>query len=219
MAAVKKRHFVGQLEFKTAALANMYRLLQERLEQKDIQSFDIPSMDETVAANKFGATKCKINGLTLDSLMEARYFLYLIDEKKAGRVTFFQHHPQAFVLQPSFFYEGKTVRAITYTADFEVRYSTGSIAFIDTKGTETDAFKLKWKMLLHKHPDIHFACVQYKAKEKLWIDLHDKSATTAKRKKKAEKNIRCQTPKNPRSASRSRLPATSRKSGKKSKAS
>ena len=219
MAAVKKRHFVGQLEFKTAALANMYRVLQERLNKKEIQSFEVPSIDETVAANKFGATKCKINGLTLDSLMEAKYYLHLIDETNAGRVTLFQHHPQAFVLQPAFFYEGKTVRAITYTADFEVRYSTGYTAFIDTKGTETDAFKLKWKMLLYKYPDIHFACIQYKAKEKAWIDIHDKSATTAKRKKKAEKNIRCQTPKSPRSASKSRLPATSRKSGKKSKAS
>ena len=54
-----------------------------------------------------------------------------------------------YELQPSFKLEGKTIRAIKYVADFLIKTESEEY-IIDTKGMETDVFKIKEKMFKHK---------------------------------------------------------------------
>ena len=54
-----------------------------------------------------------------------------------------------YELQPSFKFEGKTIRAVKYVADFHIKTKTEEY-ILDTKGMETDVFKLKEKMFKHK---------------------------------------------------------------------
>lgn len=50
------------------------------------------------------------------------------------------------LLQAGFRYQGKTVRPITYIADFTY-WEQGYFIIEDAKGFETDVFKIKWKLL------------------------------------------------------------------------
>ena len=58
---------------------------------------------------KIKHTRTTIDGITFDSKLEAQYYEYLKNEKKAGRVKDFELQPQ-FILQPKFFvWEGESI--------------------------------------------------------------------------------------------------------------
>lgn len=59
-----------------------------------------------------------------------------------------------FELQPSFKHNGKTIRAITYVADFTYYDKAGKYHIVDTKGVKTDVYLLKKKMMQFKGYDI-----------------------------------------------------------------
>jgi hypothetical protein len=85
------------------------------------------------------------DGITFDSKSEmSSYQLlrkYNID---------FEYHP-IYELQPEFVApDGKKIRPISYEGDFLIKRPEGNL-LVDTKGMETDIFKMKRKMLLYKH--------------------------------------------------------------------
>ncbi len=55
-----------------------------------------------------------------------------------------------YELQPGFRFEGKAVRAIKYVGDFLIVTNSGEELVIDTKGMETDVFRMKEKMFKFK---------------------------------------------------------------------
>ena len=59
-----------------------------------------------------------------------------------------------FELLPGFKKNGRTFRAITYTADFKVTYADGHVEIIDVKGIKTEVFKLKRKIFEFQYPDL-----------------------------------------------------------------
>lgn len=104
--------------------------------------------------NKYGAKKTEVNGIVFDSMAEAGRYKHLKRLEEVGKIESLELQP-AFVLQPSFKHQGKTIRAITYKADF--KYTEGSedgqkavVVVEDKKGFRTEVYKLKRKMLLHK---------------------------------------------------------------------
>lgn len=105
--------------------------------------------------SKYHAEKTKIDGIQFDSKKEADYYCELKMLKMAGEVKEIDRQV-VFELLPSYKRNGKTVRAITYRADFVVTYRDGSKNVIDVKGYQTDVYKLKKKMLLYRYPDINF---------------------------------------------------------------
>lgn len=109
----------------------------------------------TVRAVKYGNKKTVIKGICFDSKKEAQYYLFLLSEQNAGRIKEVKLQP-TFVLQPSFKRAGKTIKAITYKADFEVLDDVGHRYYIDTKGYKTQVYDLKKKMLFYVYPDIDF---------------------------------------------------------------
>ena len=50
---------------------------------------------------------------------------------------------------------GEAVRAVTYTADFAIKYPDGTTEFIDvkSKATVTEAFRIKWRLLQFIYKD------------------------------------------------------------------
>ena len=69
--------------------------------------------------------------------------------RKGGVIKDLKQQPK-FVLQPSFKYQGKTIRAITYTADFSYRDCERKCFVVeDCKGFKTKTYQQKKKMLLY----------------------------------------------------------------------
>lgn len=101
--------------------------------------------------SKYHSRKAVVDGITFDSKKEAARYVELKCLEKNGEIINLVLQPR-FVLQPSFKHKGKTLRAITYVADFS--YQKGAEVIVeDTKGYETDVFKLKEKIFLRKYGD------------------------------------------------------------------
>jgi hypothetical protein len=103
-----------------------------------------------IKRNKYGNHKVEIDGHKFDSKLEARYYNELKLLKQAGEIKGFSLQPK-FELQPNYKRGNKTIRKITYSADFKVEHIDGEIEIIDIKGHITKEFALKRKMLEYKY--------------------------------------------------------------------
>ena len=105
--------------------------------------------------NKYHAKKTWMKGKVYDSKKEANRAFELEMLAKYGKIKNLQKQVP-FVLQEGYVNKhGKKVRPITYIADFTY-VEDGVLIVEDTKGFETDVFKIKRKMLEYKYPDIEF---------------------------------------------------------------
>lgn len=156
---------------------------------------------ERKSMGKIAHKKTVIDGITFDSKMESEYYVYLKEEKKAGRVKDFKLQP-VFILQPKYFvlngeiitdedeerYKAmdkirkkhnkdnpdnkiNIVQAIKYIADFDITYKDGSRKIHDTKGIKTTDFKIKEKMFNFRYPHLNFECIIWNNKEKAWVNF------------------------------------------------
>ena len=103
--------------------------------------------------SKYKNKKVIIDGITFDSEHEALYYEYLKCLKAQGEIINFELQPQ-YILQPSFKKDGKTIRAITYTADFLIYHLDGTEEAVDIKGMETQQGIMRRKMFWSKFPDL-----------------------------------------------------------------
>lgn len=113
-----------------------------------------------------------IDGIEFKSNLEAFCYQSLKDEN-----LIFQYEPTSYVLIPPFEHDGQKVRAAKYKPDFvgpsfelnETRW------IIETKGFETDAFKLRWKLfkkyLYDNNLDIKLYLPRNKVQVKETIEL------------------------------------------------
>jgi len=103
--------------------------------------------------SKYKAKKTEVDGIKFDSQKEANRYLELLAFQKAGFIQDL-HRQVRFELQPSYKKNGKTIRAISYVADFAY-YDTfrGQKILEDTKGYRTDVYKLKKKIFEYVYPD------------------------------------------------------------------
>lgn len=96
------------------------------------------------------------DGLKFDSRLELFFYNLLKKEK----IEFnFQHK---YILFPSFKYDGKSIRPMTLTVDFDFT-SFGKNIIVDTKGFQRNDNILKWKIFkynmatkLNMQPTIYF---------------------------------------------------------------
>jgi hypothetical protein len=124
-----------------------------------------------------------VDGITFDSVNEARYYVLLKEQKACGEIADFTLQPK-YILQPSFKKYAKTIRSISYTADFLVTYNDGSQEVIDVKGMQTQQGRLRVKMFDYKHPELTLKLVTY-VYGKWWeFDEYEKEK---KRRKGAKK--------------------------------
>ena len=91
--------------------------------------------------HKYRAEPTVVDGIRFDSKLEARYYERLKADQAAGRI-------QGFLRQVPFHLPGKTRLVI----DFLVVELDGTVHFDDTKGVETDAFKIKLRQARELYP-------------------------------------------------------------------
>lgn len=109
---------------------------------------------------KYGNMPTEYDGIKFASKKEAERYLELKLMQRGGVISELECQPK-FTLQDAFATSrGQRVRAITYTADFKYRVVNSSyygdhsidvgtviIEDVKSKGTKTQAFVLRWKML------------------------------------------------------------------------
>ena len=104
--------------------------------------------------NKYYNVRICSNGIFFDSRKEANRYkeLFILEAQGYIKDLECQHK---FVLQPGFKKNGKTIRAITYSADF-VYYDLERMKIVveDVKGFKTKEYMLKKKIFEYKFPDL-----------------------------------------------------------------
>ena len=104
--------------------------------------------------HKYGAVKVTVDSIKFDSKKEAKRYQELKMLERAGKIQDLELQP-SFILQDRFTYEGKTIRAITYVADFKYRVGD-DIIIEDAKGFKTEVFNIKAKIFKSKYPQYKF---------------------------------------------------------------
>ena len=164
---------IDGINYSSKPLYDYHKELVEHVKSGLIKSFHLPSKDEVdKSKSKFKAYKATINDITFDSLNESRFYIKLLQDKKAKIVKSFELQKE-FELIPPYVKNGKKIRKMSYIADFVVKKSDGQVLVIDVKGIETDVFKLKQKLFEYKYPDLTIICCRYITSLKKWMSLKE----------------------------------------------
>mgnify|MGYP001313589061 CR=1 FL=1 len=148
----KKTYNIDSLEFSSKAMYDFYIELKILEQQKYIDNFKLPTVKQEIK-RKYKSKKCIIDNNTFDSIKEAKVYLCIKKLKKQNKIKSYSLHPK-YVLQEKFKKNNKTIRAITYTADFEIVLNDNSTTVIDVKPSPamvTEVFKLKKKIFEYKY--------------------------------------------------------------------
>ena len=121
--------------------------------------------------NKYGAKKVEIDGHIFDSRLEGRYYEHLIYLMNDGVVESFEMK-KSYTLLDKFPHPktGKTVRAIKYTPDFEVKYADGHVEVVETKGMKTRDFIMRCKMFMFRY-QIPLVIIAWDRKTKTFVEV------------------------------------------------
>lgn len=105
--------------------------------------------------SKYGNVRTERDGYTFASKREAADYTDLTIMQSIGEIMDLKCQPN-FILQDKFTdASGVKHRAIVYVADFSyIRCDTGRLVVVESKGHETEVWKIKKKLFLHKYPDI-----------------------------------------------------------------
>ena len=109
--------------------------------------------------NKYRNKKIEIDGITFDSKKEGLRYKELRLFERAGLIKDLKLQTR-FELQPSFKKNNKTIRAITYKADFDYITKNGEHIVEDVKGYVTKEFALKKKMFEYKYQDLELKIIK-----------------------------------------------------------
>ncbi len=102
--------------------------------------------------SKYRNKKIVIDGEKFDSERESERWQDLLILQHIGEIKDLRRQVK-FELQPSYKKNGKTIRAITYIADFTYLLN-GKLIVEDSKGYRTEVYKLKKKLFEYKYPDL-----------------------------------------------------------------
>lgn len=176
---------VNGIRYKTKSIADTHRAWAK---DKLVKSFTLPTAKESKVRSKYGALKAEVNGLVFDSIMEAKFYVYLLHLEHDGKIKGFKCQVK-YELQPKYRskHTGKIVRPIYYIPDFVITQNNDDIVAVDVKGQKTEVFKLKQKLFEYKYPEIDFYCVQWRASSNDWMTL-DEIEALRKEGKKAKKS-------------------------------
>ena len=108
-------------------------------------------MKEYTKKNKYRNTITYYKNIRFSSKKERNRYKELVLLKNAGIISSLELQKK-FELQPSYKKNGKTIRSISYIADFYY-YDNVKRQYIveDTKGVKTDVYKIKKKMFEYKY--------------------------------------------------------------------
>ena len=93
--------------------------------------------------HKYGAVRTEAHGFKFASKAEERFYRFLLAERAAGAVLF-------WLMQVPFHLPG----GVRYVVDYQIFQADGSIRFVDVKGVETEAFKVKKRVVEATFPGV-----------------------------------------------------------------
>ena len=106
---------------------------------------------EESIGNKYHAKKTEVDGITFDSVKEARRYSSLKLLQKVGEIADLQTQVE-FVLLPAQKGKYRNERSVKYVSDFcYTVVSTGELVVEDAKGMKTREYGIKRKLLLYKY--------------------------------------------------------------------
>lgn len=100
--------------------------------------------------SKYNAKRVRIDGILFDSQKEAHYYCELKILRRAGVIDGFCRQARFVVTEGD-----ETTRATEYVADFVIFFPDKTYKIVDTKGVETEVFKLKMKSFREKYPNLN----------------------------------------------------------------
>ena len=179
-----KPHTIDGIRYKSGTLVKIHQEMKQAVADGWIKSFTLPQVGDGQKKSKFGAYKAEVDGFIFDSVMEARFYVYLSGLRYRGEIRSFDRQV-TYELQPKFRSKvtGKIVLPITYIADFCIIANDGTQTVVDVKGKETDVFLMKKKMMQYRYPELRFLCIQWRASTGTWEDLEDIKAVRRKAKR------------------------------------
>lgn len=124
--------------------------------------------------------------IVFDSKLEKRYYEEVVVPGLKDGTIVKAELQKRYKLQPSFKYEGETIRAIDYISDFTLTYNDGSILVIDIKGQPTADAKIKKKMMHYIYPNLRFIWLSHTVATG-WIEYKDLQKLRRERKKQDKK--------------------------------
>lgn len=101
--------------------------------------------------HKYGAVKTMVDGIKFDSKLEADIYVLLKKLEKAGLVYNIRLQVPFLLLDSFKRVDGKTIRKMTYKADFVFRKDNGEELVVDAKGMVLNDFKIKKKIFEYKY--------------------------------------------------------------------
>ena len=137
-----------------------------------------------MASGKYGNQKVTIDGIRFDSRLEGRFYEHLKSLKASKLIKDFEIQKR-FLLLEQFEKDGELFRKIEYVADFVVYHEDGLVEVFDTKGVETDVFKIKRKLFEYRYKDLRLQAITYSKIDGGWVSL-DKVKKARKERKKAK---------------------------------
>lgn len=140
--------------------------------------------------SKYNSKTITVDGIRFQSKDESRYYELLKRKRAEGHILNYELQPK-YELQPSFKREGKTIRAITYTADFLVYHTDGTEEIIDIKsiGTATQQGLIRRKMFWYQFPDMKLTWLCRNLKHgdtDGWVEYETLKSIYAKRRRKGD---------------------------------
>lgn len=101
--------------------------------------------------SKYNSRKTVIDGIKFDSKLEAERYKQLKLLERSGEINNLKLQPKFEILK-SYKYKGKTIRGVSYYADFMYYDKTLRKTVIeDVKGVKTDVYKLKIKLFIKRY--------------------------------------------------------------------
>lgn len=162
----KVEYLIDGIRYKTRALYEFHKECKEAVKRGLIEDFEVPS--KLSNKSRYTTYKPVVNGIKFDSMMEARYYLFLLEEKKQGKIKEFKMQVP-YILQPKFKKDGKVIRAIEYVTDFVI----DNTIIVDIKGVETEVFRLKAKLFNYIYPGLTLKVLQFYPETNEWLELSE----------------------------------------------
>lgn len=179
-----KLYKIDDVVYKSKTLFDFHIECKEMLSKKLIETFEVPKA--LSKKSRYTTYKPLINDIKFDSLMEARYYLKLLKDKKNGIIKSFEMQ-KTYPLQPKFKKNGKIFQAIDYVSDFFVIVNDEVKYVVDIKGKETVEFRIKHKMFEYKYPELELKVIQYYEPTDKWLELSEIRKLNRKSKSKKTK--------------------------------
>lgn len=107
---------------------------------------------------KYHSRKVVVNGITFPSRLEGERYQQLLLLQKAGEISHLQLQPEFQIYKGWIDPEtGEKHKSRFYIGDFMYIDMRSHVWVVeDTKGVETDVFRLKWEYVQSEYPDYSF---------------------------------------------------------------